>query len=115
MNSSLITLEVCVIALGTVLMLADFFVRPERKKYLAYGAIVALAGLLLISFSGDGICSSFGIAFNGDFIEDGLALFFKRFFIAAAILVRVFNRADARSDRLPRPAHRTRWCAWARS
>src|SRR5580658_5403376 len=87
MNSSLITLELCVIALGIVLMLADFFVLPERKKFLAYGAIVVLAGLLLISFGGDGICSVFGTAFNGSFVEDALALFFKRFFLAAAILV----------------------------
>ena len=87
MNSSLITLELCVIALGIVLMLADFFVLPERKKFLAYGAIVVLAGLLLISLSGDGICSVFGTAFNGSFIEDPLALFFKQFFLVAAILV----------------------------
>ena len=87
MNSSLITLELCVIALGIVLMLADFFVLPERKKFLAYGAIVVLAGLLFISLSGDGICSVFGTAFNGSFIEDPLALFFKRFFLVAAILV----------------------------
>jgi hypothetical protein len=87
MNSSLITLELCVIALGIVLMLADFFVLPERKKFLAYGAIVVLAGLLLISLSGDGICSVFGTAFNGSYIEDPLALFFKRFFLVAAILV----------------------------
>ena len=87
MNSSLITLELCVITLGIVLMLADFFVLPERKKFLAYGAIVVLAGLLFISLSGDGICSVFGTAFNGSFIEDPLALFFKRFFLVAAILV----------------------------
>jgi NADH-quinone oxidoreductase subunit N len=87
MNSSLITLELCVIALGTVLMLADFFVLPERKRFLAYGAIAVLTGLLVISFSGDGICSNFGTAFSGSFIEDPLALFFKRFFLAAAILV----------------------------
>ena len=87
MNSSLITLELCVIALGIVLMLADFFVLPERKKFLAYGAIVVLAGLLLISLSGDGICSVFGTAFSGSFVEDPLALFFKRFFLVAAILV----------------------------
>ena len=87
MNSSLITLELCVIALGIVLVLADFFVLPERKKFLAYGAIAALSVLLLISLSGDGMCSVFGTAFGGSFIEDPLALFFKRFFLAAAILV----------------------------
>jgi NADH-quinone oxidoreductase subunit N len=87
MNASLMTLEVCVMALGVVLMLADFWMPPERKKFLAYAAIAALGGLLLISFSGNGICSSFGTAFNGSFIEDSLALFFKQFFLIAAILI----------------------------
>jgi NADH-quinone oxidoreductase subunit N len=87
MNASLMTLEICVMALGMVLLLADFWMPAERKKFLAYVAIAALGGLLLISFSGNGICSVFGTAFNGSFIEDGLSLFFKRFFLAAAILV----------------------------
>jgi len=98
MNSSLITLELCVTAIGIVLMLADFWMPAERKKFLAYVAIAALGGLLLISFSGDGMCSVFGTAFNGSFVEDGLALFFKRFFIVAAILV-LFLSAEF-SDRL---------------
>jgi NADH-quinone oxidoreductase subunit N len=87
MNASLTTLEVCVIALGIVLMLADFFVTAERKRFLGYAAIAALTGLLLISFSGNGVCSLTGTAFNGMFVEDALAVFFKRFFLVAAILV----------------------------
>jgi NADH-quinone oxidoreductase subunit N len=87
MNASSITLEICVIALGTILMLADFWMPAERKKFAAFAAIAALGGLLLISLSGDGICSVFGTAFNGAFVEDSLALFFKRFFLVAAILV----------------------------
>ncbi|HVU28658.1 MAG TPA: NADH-quinone oxidoreductase subunit N [Verrucomicrobiae bacterium] len=87
MNSSLMTLEILVLALGTVMLLADFWVPADRKKFLAYFGAAALGGLLLISFSGDGICSQFGTAFNGAFIEDGLALFFKHFFLVAAILV----------------------------
>jgi NADH-quinone oxidoreductase subunit N len=98
MNASYITLEICVIALGTILMLADFWMPAERKKFAAYAAIAALGGLLLISLSGDGICSVFGTAFNGAFVEDGLALFFKRFFILAAILV-LFMAAEF-SDRI---------------
>ena len=98
MNASSITLEICVIALGVVLMLADFWMPAERKKFAAYAAIAALGGLLLISLSGDGICSVFGTAFNGAFVEDGLALFFKRFFILAAILV-LFMAAEF-SDRI---------------
>ena len=98
MNASYITLEIRVIALGTILMLADFWMPAERKKFAAYAAIAALGGLLLISLSGGGICSVFGTAFNGAFIEDGLALFFKRFFLVAAILV-LFISAEF-SDRI---------------
>src|ERR1700733_12691087 len=86
MNSSLMTLEVLVLAIGTVMLLADFWMPAERKKYVAYFGAAALGGLLLISLGGDGICSQFGTAFNGSFIEDGLALFFKRFFLVAGIL-----------------------------
>src|SRR5271170_7152799 len=99
MNSSLITLELCVIAIGIVLMLADFWMPAERKKFLAYAAIAALGGLLLVSLGGDGICSQFGTAFSGSFVEDPLALFFKRFFLVAAILV-LFLSAEF-SDRMP--------------
>ena len=81
------TLEVCVMALGVVLMLADFWLPAERKKFAGYAAVAALTGLLVISFSGCGACSSGGTAFNGMFVEDGLAIFFKRFFLVAAILV----------------------------
>jgi NADH-quinone oxidoreductase subunit N len=98
MNASSVTLEICVIALGTILMLADFWLPAERKKFAAYAAIAALGGLLLISLSGNGVCSVFGTAFNGAFVEDALALFFKRFFIVAAILV-LFMAAEF-SDRI---------------
>jgi NADH-quinone oxidoreductase subunit N len=86
MNASLMTLEVWVIILGIVLMLADFFFdfAPERRKYLAYLAIAALGVLLLTSLGSDAVT---GTAFNGAFVEDYLAIFFKRFFLVAAILV----------------------------
>jgi NADH-quinone oxidoreductase subunit N len=87
MNSALISLEVSVIALGVVLLLADLFMPPERRRFLGYAAIAALGLLLLTSLSGYGSCSQTGTAFNGAFVEDGLAVFFKRFFIIAAILV----------------------------
>ena len=87
MNSELISLEISVIALGVVLLLADLFMPPERRRFLGYAAIAALGLLLLTSLSGYGSCSLTGTAFNGSFVEDGLAVFFKRFFIVAAILV----------------------------
>jgi len=80
------TLEFWVIALGIVLMLADFFfaVTPQRKKALAYLGIAALAVMLLTLLGND---APTGTAFNGSFVEDPLAIFFKRFFLVAAILV----------------------------
>ena len=80
------TLEVWVIILGIVLILADFFFHaaPERKKYLAYLGIAALGVLLVTSLGSDTVT---GTAFNGSFVEDSLAIFFKRFFLVAAILV----------------------------
>jgi len=87
MNSELISLEISVIALGIVLLLADLFMPPERRRFLGYAAIAALGLLLLTSLSGYGSCSLAGTAFHGAFVEDGLAVFFKRFFIMAAILV----------------------------
>lgn len=91
MNSELITLEVCVIAIGVVLLLADLCMPPERRRFLGYAAIAALGLLLLTSLSGYGSCSLTGTAFHGSFVEDGLAVFFKRFFIVAAILVLVMS------------------------
>jgi NADH-quinone oxidoreductase subunit N len=98
MNTSLITLEMCVIGLGLVLMLADLFVPVERRRFIAYAAIGALGVLLLTSMTGNGSCSIAGTAFNGSFINDGLSLFFKRFFLVAAILV--LSIAAEFSDRI---------------
>ena len=98
MNSSLISLEFSVIVLGLVLMLADLFVPAERRRFIGYAGIAALSVLLLINLSGDGSCAQPGLAFNGSFINDGLSLFFKRFFIIAAILV-LFMAAEF-ADRL---------------
>jgi NADH-quinone oxidoreductase subunit N len=83
MNASLMTLELCVIGLGLALLLADFWTPAGRKKYLAYTAIAALGGLLIVSFSDNEVYSLFG----GAFINDALAIFFKRLFLMAAILV----------------------------
>jgi len=83
MNASLLNLEIWVIALGLVLMLADFWMPAERKRFLGYAAAAALAVLLVMNL---GNCAT-GTAFAGMFVQDGLAVFFKRFFIVAAILV----------------------------
>ena len=80
-------MEVSVVALGIVLMLADLFVPAERRRFIGYAAIVALGVILVTSLSGNGSCSLVGTGFSGMFVNDGLSLFFKQFFLVAAILV----------------------------
>jgi NADH-quinone oxidoreductase subunit N len=87
MNLSLISLEVCVTALGLVVLLADLWLPPERKKLLGYAAAAGLGFLLIISFTGYGSCTVPGEAFQDMFVQDALSIFFKRFFLLAAVLV----------------------------
>ena len=77
------SLELWVIVLGVVLMLADFFVAPERRRFLGYLAVATLGTLLITNLSD----ATTGTAFNNAFVEDTLAIFFKRFFLIAAMLV----------------------------
>ena len=98
MNASLMSLEISVVGLALVLMLADLFIAADRRQFLAYAAIGALGGMLLASFSGFGSGDLTGTAFHGMFVQDALAVFFKRFFLVAAILV-LFLAAEF-SDRI---------------
>lgn len=87
MNLSYISLEICVLTLGLVVLLADLWLPVERKKLLGYAAAAALAFLLAINLSGYGHCTETGEAFQGMFVQDALSIFFKRFFLLAAIIV----------------------------
>lgn len=87
MNLSLISLEICVMTLGLVVLLADLWLPAERKKCLGYLAAMALGVLLVINLTGSGSCTMPGKAFNDMFVQDALSIFFKRFFLLAAIIV----------------------------
>ena len=87
MNLSLISLEICVLTLGLVVLMADLWLPAERKKMLGYAAAVALGLLLVINLSGYGHCTMPGNAFHDMFVQDALSIFFKRLFLLAAILV----------------------------
>jgi len=95
MNASLIGLEISVIGLGLVLMLADLFVPAERRRFIGYAGIAVLGALLVMNLGGAPLT---GTAFSGAFVNDGLALFFKGFFIVAAMIV-LFIAAEF-SDRI---------------
>jgi NADH-quinone oxidoreductase subunit N len=86
MNASLLILEIAVLALGMAVLLIDLWTPAERKRLLGYGAAAGLGVILIYSFikfrGGDT-----GTAFAGMYVFDSLALFFKRFFLTAGILV----------------------------
>jgi NADH-quinone oxidoreductase subunit N len=98
MNLSLMSLEISVAALGIVVLLADLWLPAERKRALGYFAAAALGLLFLNSFTGNCSCASAGEAFGGMFVQDDLAVFFKRLFLLAAALVLVL--AVEFSDRI---------------
>jgi NADH-quinone oxidoreductase subunit N len=87
MNVSLISLEVCVLILGLVILMADLWLPVERKKLLGYAAAAGLTFLLVINIGGWGHCTEPGRAFNDMFVQDALSIFFKRFFLLSAIIV----------------------------
>lgn len=99
MNLSLISLEISVVALGILVLLADLWLPGERKRMLGYAAAAVLGLLFLNSFTSHCSCALIGeSAFGGMFVQDGLAVFFKRFFLLAAVLVLVL--AVEFSDRI---------------
>lgn len=85
MNVSLISLDLAVVGLGLAFLLLDLWTPVARKRQLGYAAAAALAVLLVFSFAADPAHARF--AFNESFAFDPLAMFFKRFFLLAGILV----------------------------
>jgi NADH-quinone oxidoreductase subunit N len=84
-------LEAAVVASGLAVLLLDLWVPPEQKRRLGYLAAAAVGLIFLGSFF---FLGSFSItlpeartAFGGMYVLDALALFFKRFFLVAALLV----------------------------
>ena len=79
------SLEIAVVALGLVVLLADLWLPAEHKKMLGYAAAAVLGLLFLGTFTSHCSCSLSGATFG--FVQDGLSVFFKRFFLLAAVLV----------------------------
>jgi NADH-quinone oxidoreductase subunit N len=89
MNSSLVILEIAVLILGLGILLADLWTPPADKRKLGWLAAVVLGLILAGSFKLHGDAAQ--TAFNGMYVLDGLALFFKRFFLLSAIVVLVMS------------------------
>src|ERR1700675_3469482 len=87
MNYSIASLEIAVVTLGLVLLLADLWTPVQHKRKLGYIAAGVLTLFLIGTFTSHCSCSLRGTGFGGMFVQDGLSVFFKRFFLLAAILV----------------------------
>ena len=88
-----VQLEMMVVALGLVVLIADLAMGPSRRRLLGYMSAAGLGVIFLFSLR-DGyvelVNESTELFFNSRYKVDGLALFFKRFFLLAAIFVLVF-------------------------
>ena len=85
MNVSLTILELAVILLGMAVMLVDLWLPAPYRRNLGYTAAAGVALILAASF----LISPSGVeyAFGKMYVMDGLALFFKRFFLLAGVIV----------------------------
>jgi NADH-quinone oxidoreductase subunit N len=96
MNATILSLEIAVILLGMVLLLAGLYLPVERHRRLGHVAALALAYIWAMSFCLDASVPQY--AFGQSYVFDGLALFFKRFFLLAGAIV--LGLAAEFSDRL---------------
>jgi NADH-quinone oxidoreductase subunit N len=97
MNYSLLILEYMVLALGLGVLLADLWLPAERRRDLGLAAAGGVLLILLASFAIDDTATRY--AFSQMYVLDGLAMFFKRFFLVAAFIVLVM--ASEFEDRIP--------------
>jgi NADH-quinone oxidoreductase subunit N len=96
MNYPLLSLEMAVVVLGLALLLVDLWTPAEHKRKLGVLAAVVLGVIFFASFK-MGVTEP-QYAFHGMYVLDGLALFFKQFFLVAAIIVLIM--AVEFSDRI---------------
>lgn len=86
---SFIGLEIAVVVTALALLLIDLWTPLERKRQLGYVAALALGIIFVLSFATDASVAQ--TAFGGSYIRDSMAMFFKRFFLLAAIIVLIMS------------------------
>jgi NADH-quinone oxidoreductase subunit N len=86
MNGALLSHEWLVIGLGLAVLLADLWLPATSRRQLGYAAALGLCGILVYSLVAVRVpAGETQFAFSQMYALDGLALFFKRFFLVAAI------------------------------
>ena len=97
MNPSLMIIEIAVILSGLALLMADLWLPVSQRRNLGYVAAAAVGLILLGSFAWNPVTPQY--AFNNSYVIDPLALYFKRFFLLAAVFVLIMSVDFA--DRIP--------------
>jgi NADH-quinone oxidoreductase subunit N len=88
MNLALLAHEWLVVGLGLALLLADLWLPASARRALGYVAVAGVAAILFSSLLFVKLSPGEAqYAFGKMYVLDGLALFFKRFFLLAAIIV----------------------------
>jgi NADH-quinone oxidoreductase subunit N len=88
MNASIISLEIAVVLLGLGFLMLDLWIAPAHKRKLGYAAALGVLAIFAWSFFGPFADVRDGqLAFNNSYALDPLSLFFKRFFLLAAVMV----------------------------
>jgi NADH-quinone oxidoreductase subunit N len=87
MNLAILSSELAVIGLALAVLLMDLWTPHPFKHRLGYVAAAGLVVILAVSFCGASVGAPSAVGFSKMFIQDGLALFFKRIFLAAGVFV----------------------------
>ena len=92
MNLFLLSHEIAALLLGLSLLLVDLWLPASEKRKLGYAAAAGVGAILLFSL-GQFSIGTLGVqhACGTMYVLDPLALFFKRFFLLAALLVLVMS------------------------
>src|SRR5215471_904564 len=100
MNFSMLSHEWLVLAVALGLVLADLWLPVSARSKLGYVAVLGVGAILLHSLLAVHLpANTVRYAFGTMYVLDDLALFFKRFFLLAALLVLLMSIEFA--DRIP--------------
>jgi NADH-quinone oxidoreductase subunit N len=87
MNLAMLSLELAVMGLALAVLLIDLWTPHLFKHRLGYLAAIGLLVILAASFCCSSSSEASSVGFSGMFVRDGLAMFFKRIFLATGIFV----------------------------
>src|SRR5690242_1886217 len=91
MSTPLLIHELLVLGLAFAILLADLWLPLTAKRKLGYAAAAGAGLILLYSLIVFRVPDESAHAFGNMYVMDGLALFFKRFFLLAAVIVLIMS------------------------